>query len=381
MERLPPEDRARGISFPRRQASAVFLLVGTVVLPAAGCRGKAPLAAPPDDPPPAVRTVELRARPLRSTLRYVGTVRTRREVRVLARVPGTIEALPVAEGAAAEAGAVLARLHAPDLDARLRRLRAERSRAITERDYLCDKLRIDERLLASGAVNAAVVDASRRACAGARAAVQAAEAGLDELKVTRDRVVERAPFAGRVLQWLAEPGEYAAHGRPLVLFGSHALEIAVPVSEADVRAGVHVGTPAQLTMPDGRTYPSSVRHVAPVAEGPGRTVEVRVELPEEAGHDLRHGMSVDVAFVRAAVDDAVPVPLRALRERGGETALFVVGEDDRVRRVPVEVKLVEEGWAAVRPAPAPGTRVVVGNLEILEDGRAVYAVAEPEAVR
>ncbi|TNF34970.1 MAG: efflux RND transporter periplasmic adaptor subunit, partial [Deltaproteobacteria bacterium] len=254
--------------------------------------------------------------------------------------------------------------------------RAEVSRARIERDYLCERARTDGALEQAGAVPGAAGDLGRKQCATARAAVRASEAQLHELGVVEARAAEEAPIDGLVLEWLAEPGENVMPGRPLVRIGGSAMELTVALTEADLARGVGVGTAATVSARGGSPIATEIVSLAPLARGPGRTVEATLRLPEPLAQGAYAGMSLDVAVTLERVDDTVSVPSDALLLDGDGAAIFVA-RDGRLARVRVTPGLVAGGWVAVDPPPAADSRVVVGALRGLEDEQPVYAVDAP----
>lgn len=362
----------------------IFALLALAAV--AGCQSRATAPEPPAEALQAVRTVQVRSMGLSQTLDYVGTIRHGREIKVLARVVGTLTALPFKEGASVRKRQVLARVSVPELDVRQQRLGADVQRLLTDRDYLCTNLETDVKLRASGAVSQAKVDASRRRCSSAREAVKAAQAGSRELESSRGKAVERAPFSGRVLRWYAEPGEHVARGRPILLLGDDALEVAVQVTETDLVRGVKAGSAVALTLirPTtrlvARKHAARIRTVAPMASGPGRTVEVRIGLPAELRSAARHGASVDVAFVLAREEDAVAVPEAALSSSVSGATIFIVNKG-RVTAMRIKAGITDEGWVAIKPPPPRGARVAVTNLDVLSDGMKVYPVQDRGGIK
>jgi membrane fusion protein, multidrug efflux system len=363
-------------SLPHGTALAwLGLLAGAL---AVSCRAESkPLEAEPERPR-AVREAMVREVTLREQAQYVGTVRSAREVQILARTAGTLIALPYREGEAVATGDVVARLDDAEATSRRRQARSELRRVRSDRDYVCDSAATDQALAERGSLSTAQADRSRAACSGAQAAVEAAEARVDELGALLQRTEEEAPFDGRLLRWVAEPGENVAPGRPLAVLGGTELEIAVDVTEGDLRRGVEVGTRVVLATPSGLVVESAVVKVAPMLTRPGRTADVRVAVPEPLGQRLRHGESVTVAFVLAEAPDAAAVPERALVRRGSESGVFVIDAQERARWTTLAPGVTEAGWTATEPALEVGARVAVSNLDVLRDGEAVYAVAAPE---
>jgi membrane fusion protein, multidrug efflux system len=371
----------------RKQVNTYFKGIGfALLISAASCEAEPPRVV--ETRPQAVRVIGAQDRLLVHRTAYVGTVRSAREVKVLGRVAGTLTDLPIAEGKHAERGAVLARIDAPDVAARADQARAERERAAAERDYACETFATEQKLYEGGAISAAELDRSRRQCRSGEAAVRAASAQTRELAGRLTDRTERAAFAGRVLEHLAEPGEYVTPGRPLVLMGDGVLELEVAVSERDVahpvahgetvdlrhagRASVAVDTEVEVHVPGGQIT-SRVASVAPRADGPSRTFLVRIPLPPDIG--VRHGMSLDVDFILERSDEETTVvPVEAIVRDQQGAALFLV-EGDVVRRHSVTTGIAEKGWVAVTSPLPPGARVAVSNLDVLHDGAAIYPVA------
>ncbi len=346
-------------------------LVFLVMLLGAGCRPSAPQRQQRTAPSP-VRVVEVERQPIRQTVRYVGTVRVERQVRVAARLPGTLEELSAERGDWVEKDQVIARIDAPDLQARRGQVRAELRRARTDRDYLCKRYDTDQRLAKQQVLEAAKLDASKKMCASAREGVRAVEAKLREVEATLQETVERAPVSGPVLDRLSEPGEQVGPGKPLLVLGTDRREVVVPVAEADRSRGVGVGTRALVTLPDGTTLEVPVDDTGPTAKGPARAAETTLLL--DAKHkQILPGSSVDVEFILHELESATPVPLEALRQTSEGARVYVV-QDGKATAVEVEPTISSGGMVAVEPELDAGAHVAVTNVDTLQDGEAVYAV-------
>ncbi len=366
-----PNEGAR----PRRGVRHMLFAVAAVSLslfgPAwlgLGCATDEPRPAA-DSAPVAVRVAPIVRADLARSVAYVGTVHSRREVEVVARTAGRVIALS-GEGETVGAGRAVARIAVPEIKARVSRLEAELQRAETERDFLCDSFQRDQRLAETGAISKTQLDRSRRACENANAAVAAARAGRREIGAARGKSSETAPFAGRVLQWLAEPGQNVMPGSPLLVFGSHDLEVRAAVGERDLARGVRDGIPARVRLGE-KALRLAVASVAPMATGPGRTTEVTVALPGDVGPG--HGTSVRVDFVVAEAAGAVAVPAAAIAESAAGSIVFVI-EGGRARAVAVAPGIRDRGHIGVDGELAVGDMVAVSNLELLEDGSEVFAV-------
>ncbi|MFP4599657.1 MAG: efflux RND transporter periplasmic adaptor subunit [Persicimonas sp.] len=363
----------------------LVLLLGSLALVGCEIDGAAPEAPEAQVAPAqaasaqAVRVATISARSMRHTLDYVGTVRASRQVAVSAQLPGTLSSLAVDRGDRVAKGQLLAEIEAEDIAARRGQIRAEIRRAKTEHDYLCERFATDKELAEAGVIHGAQLDASRNQCYGSAQAVAAAQAKLGELEATLKKGAVRSPVDGYVLERSAEPGEDVGPGRPLLVLATDGLEVLVPVVESDLRRGIDRGTPAVVGLSQEVDFDAEVDEIAPAAKGPARSAEVTVTLSDSAER-LRPGMSVDVSFVLAELDDATPVPREALVATEEGWAIFVV-DGDTASRVEVERGISESGFVAVEPKLDDGAKVAVSNLDVLRDGARVYAVEAPGGKR
>lgn len=353
------------------------LWLGLVVLPAlvvgiVGCDSGESSTRDATESATAVRVVSVEQRTVHETVDYVGTVRSRETLRVTARVPGTLAEIPVDEGERIESGRLLARIEAPELVAKRERIEAELRRARSEREFLCETYRTDRQLHESDVLPGAKLDESRKRCASGKEGVAAARARLREVETRLKKRRERAPADGIVLEQQAEPGEHVGPGRPLVVLASETREVVVPVTEEDLKRGIEVGTPVRLRVDGRQVVESEVARLDPRAEGPGRTVDGHIPL-EGAAADLRIGRSINTSFVTARETEATPVPREALVETEEGRGLFVVHEGT-ARHKSVEPGIARDNEVTVHPPLEVGQRVVITNLEVLEDGMPVYAV-------
>jgi RND family efflux transporter MFP subunit len=302
---------------------------------------------------------------------YVGTVHSRREVKVLSQTGGAVLSL-TREGETVREDQVVARITAPEIAARSSRMGAEVRRAQTERDFLCETYETDRKLGAAGAITGRQVDMSKKACDSATAALTAARAGSREVGAIRDKSKEKAPFGGLVLQWLVEPGQNVMPGMPLLLLGNHEREVRVQVTERDLERGVREGIPALVRFGE-KTHRLQVSRVAPMATGPSRTFEVKISLPDELKAASVHGTSTRVDFLIAEATNGTAVSEKALAKVEATDVVFVI-DDERARAVSVVPGIRDRGLIEVKGNITAGAWVAVSNLDLLRDGASVFAV-------
>ena len=276
------------------------------------------------------------------------------EVDVATKIAGRLSELGPREGDLVEAGAVVARLDADELRARLRAAEAQveqarrtvdetragvrksasevslagkslqRSEDLVGRGFITrDKLDRDQTGMAGGQAGLAQ---ARSRVSEADAAVVAAAAQADSLKVTLNDAALKAPIGGRVLYRLAEPGEVlAAGGKALTLLdlSDMYMTIYLPTDQA---GQVALNSEARILLDalPGQAIPASVSFVAPKAQFTPRDVETQTEREKlmfrlkvkadpawlAAHRDLAKGGMPGVATVRLDAHAAWPAKLQ-----------------------------------------------------------------------
>lgn len=285
----------------------------------------------------------------------IGTVRPRLRAAVEAKISARIERFPVVTGQRVADGELLVALDSREIRARLEQAQAVRDQA--ERDMTRFAALLDQE-----AVTRAEYDAARARQRVAEAAMTEAETML-----TYTRVV--APFAGVVVRKLADIGDLASPGRPLLeLEDPDHLRLEADVPEALIDR-VAIGAELQLRIASlDRDLTGKVAEIAPSADPGSRTFLAKIDLPSEPG--LRAGQ-----FGRASIpvgqSAALRVPAAAVLQRGQLETAFVV-EDGRAK-----LRLVKTGKRVgddveLLSGIDPGETIVVEGVAALRDGQAVH---------
>jgi RND family efflux transporter MFP subunit len=301
-----------------------------------------------------------------------GEVASSRHTSVSSRVLARIDEVRISAGSRVEAGDVLVVLDARDLRARVgeaeEALRSGRARlALAESEHARAQALYTRGVTAKREVDRVVSELD-----GARAEVRRLEEAREDARTALSFAQLRAPVSGRVVDRLAEPGDTAMPGTPLLqIYDPSVLQVEVPVRESlavHLRVGqrLPVEVPALVASLDG-----VVDEIVPFAEPGARTLLVKVRLldPDER---LFAGMYARVS-VPAGERRRLLIPSRAIEVIGQLAYVDVVGEGGARER-----RLVTAGRAEA------GERTEV--LSGLRAGEHVYALdlpadeqAEPEA--
>jgi RND family efflux transporter MFP subunit len=175
----------------------------------------------------------------------------------------------------------------------------------------------------------------------------------------------RAPFAGSVVERLAQTGEAVAPGTVLyVLAETGAAEVSASIAPADV-AGLRRASDLVFET-RGKTYPLRLLRVGSTVSAPARTQEVRLGFAT-AGPAKQPPVPVgsDGRLLWSDPQPYLPAPL--LVRRGEAIGVFVA--QGKVARF-VALPGAQEGRATAVALPA-ATRVVVRGQATLQDGAAI----------
>ncbi len=297
-----------------------------------------------------------------------GQVASARQTAVASRVLARIEDVRVRAGSPVAEGDVLVVLDARDLGARLgeteEALRAAQARLeLAQSDYA----RVQE-LFGSGVVPQQRLDQASSALRAATAEVAARAEAREQARAGRSFAEIRSPVTGRVVDRLAEPGDTAVPGQPLMrIYDPSLLRVEVPVRES-LAVALAVGDVLRVEVPAlDETLEGPIDELVPFAEPGARTLLVKVRLPRTDGR-LFAGMFARVA-IPAGVRRRIVVPERAVQRVGQLESVLVVSESGEVER-----RMVTTGQRAgaarveVLSGLTPGERVLVADAEPPAEG-------------
>lgn len=320
-----------------------MLSIGISLLVATQSFASAPVETFPVSP--AVRAV---------TEEVVGSVRTRVRSVIEAKVSGRISELPVTLGQKVKSGDLLAKIDAREIQARLEQAEAQNEQASRDLERV--------RTLAEKQV------ASKQELDNAQARARVAEAALREARTMLGYVNVTAPFDGVVSRRLAEVGDLAAPGKPLLEIEDRGeLRFEADVPEALIGM-VNAGDTIEVTIPTlDKTFPAIVGEVSPTADAASRTFLVKLDLP--ASPDLRAGQ-----FGRAAVPvgeaKSLRIPAAAILRRGQMEIVFVNDNGKARLRLVRTGKSFPDG-VEILSGLSEGDSVILTNPAGLVDGQSL----------
>jgi RND family efflux transporter MFP subunit len=284
----------------------------------------------------------------------VGTVRAKTRAAVEPKVSGRIVQLRVSLGQQVQAGEELAVIDAQEIRARL-------DQAIALREQAGGELKRAQSLLDQKVNTPQEFEAVQARFRVADAAVKEAEAMLAYTRVT-------APFAGLVTRKIAEAGDLAAPGRPLLeIEDPQLLRFEADVPEAlteQIKQGDRLAVRIAYHQ---ETFSGQVVEVAPVADPNSRTFLVKIDLPSNP--HLRAGQFGRVA-IPLGESPILRIPREAVIRRGQLEMAFVV-ETNRAYLRLVKTGKDHETDREILAGLQIGDTVVVRGASVLRDGQLV----------
>lgn len=367
--------------------------------------------------PPQASSIVASKSPLVRTLQFSARVATLSRVDVGATLTARVREVLVGEGAPVEVGDVLVRLESEELKAALAQAEANERQAqarlsglrstgrlavqasVTQAESVLVAARAElqrtQDLVSQGFLSQSRLDEARRAVDVAQAQVSAARAQRDANADSGTDVAQAqaqlalasaarrsaqvrlketdisAPAKGKVLSRSVEPGQIVQPGRALMTLAlSGPLQLVAQVDERYLEQ-LAPGQPAQVLADayPARAFQARVLSIAPVVNSQRGAIEVKFSLPAAAPDFLREDMTVSIEVETARREQALVVPVSALRSEANAEPTVWVERDGRVEERRVRLGLRTLAWAEVLeglnegdavlfgPAPGPGARV------------------------
>jgi len=349
-----------------------FALNLAAPLLAAALLSSTPVSAQQGPPPANVRTDTVTHELMAPHLDVPGTIIARNDSRISSEIAGRVEWIAEV-GATIEEGEPIARLDQRILNLQLQENEAEIASLEASLNYQqAEANRLQELATRNNAAASRVEEAVSNAEMTRQRLVQA-RVERDRTLYTIERSQMPAPFRGRVVERLVEPGEFAGTGTVVArLVDTDHLEVTAqaPVSVAQFIEGV---TTLPVSLGGALPIEAAIRTIIPVGDQVTRTFEIRVALPEGRGII---GTPVRVAVPSNEPRDVIAVPRDAIILRADGTYVFRIDDENIAERILVETGVAQDERIEVRGGVEVGDRVVIRGGESLRAGQTVVIAGD-----
>jgi RND family efflux transporter MFP subunit len=324
----------------------------------------------PEGPPPTPVTVaQAESREMAEMLLVPGTVISRNDAQVSAEISGRLSW--VAEvGDLIREGEAIARIDDTLLQLQISDNRSQVNRLSANIDYLQSQVDRFTALAASNGAARQQLDEAHNQLTMAHEDLNQARNALARTQYQLDRAVVAAPFSGRVVDRVSNPGEFIQPGGTLVrLVDTTNLEIQAQ-APLDVARFLTAGLPVRVSDRDGfvSSAENRIRTVVPVGDARSRMMEVRIELDDPR---WVVGSALRIALPRSEVRTVLAVHRDALILRQDSMFVYRVNSDSTVERVPVSTGIGDGALIEIRGELQDGDDIVIRGNERLQPGQAV----------
>jgi RND family efflux transporter MFP subunit len=247
----------------------------------------------------------------------VGTITAGTASTISSKLMGVVRSVSVQEGDIVKKGDLLVIIDQ-------RQVKAQLERALANAKVASKEYKRYQQLLKDQSASQQEFDRAEARYREAKAAVAAA-------RVSRKDAQVRAPYDGRVVAKMINPGDLASPGTPFLTVeqtGFFRTDLVLP--ERHIQA-VQLGLEVKVIVPalNNQEIMGEIGRIVPSADARSRSFQVKVSMP--ADHlDLKSGMFARVAIPLGEAGMLL-VPQTAIVEQGQLSGIFIV-DDNRIAR-------------------------------------------------
>ncbi len=266
-------------------------------------------------PSEVISTVPVQATQWEQIRRSVGTLEAKRGVMITAELTGRVDQILFDSGAVVEKGALLIEQNIETEAAQLRS--AEASLALAKANLKRSKDLFKKRVVSQSQLDAADAE------------YKAAQAQVENARVTLERKSIRAPFKGKLGIRQVNVGEDLAPNQPIVSLQTSdpmLVNFSLPQKDLSVtRLGLEVRLQSDAV--PGRVYKGTITAINPEVNARSRNVLIQATLANEDGL-LLPGMFASVDIVMPEKRQVTYVPLTAIQYATFGDSVFVIESEN-----------------------------------------------------
>lgn len=311
-----------------------------------------------------------------------GTVSAQQTVDVRPQISATIKAVHIKEGQFVRKGDRLFTLDSRTEEANLSKAEAQ---VLKDRSDLMNAERNLERqreLFRQEYISQSEFDAAQNQVDISRGQLAVDLASVEASRVARSFNEITAPIAGRTggisvyPGSLVQPGTSTASGAVLVSITQiDPINVSFTLPERELAAlqqayaRGEVPVTAKLDLAEQTELQGKLTFIDNAVDMASGTIRLKAEFPN-ADHRLWPGMFVTVRLAPRTLTGVLTVPAQAVQTGPEKKFLYVIGKDQKVEALPVNVRLLQDGFAVIEGVAA-GARVVVEGSQNLRPGSVV----------
>lgn len=359
------------------------LIAAVFCLALVGCDKPAP--AGPSPVQVSVQQPERRAIEIERD--FIGEVAAVEEAEIRSKVNGRVLSVEFEEGSLVQQGQPLFRIDSDSLLAALNEAKANVSKAQADQTkVLADQTRY-KTLVEKGTISRQAYDDIINKVAQAKAALDAAQAQLNQAQTMMQESAIVSPYNGRIGRAQVKIGELVTANQTLMATVSttESVRVDFALSERDylqlVRPILESNQPrpllpVKLLLADGSLYPESglITFSDRTISSDTGTFAVAATFPNPQ-EVLRPGMFGRIRAVVKQIDDALLIPNRAVQEVLDRNFISLVDSSGTVEQREVKLGAQANGFVQIISGLSEGEQVIVDGHHKARPGMQVKAIA------
>lgn len=320
----------------------------------------------------AVPTGFAKRETIKPVLTFAGNLDPVWQAKIASKIAGRIQSVLVNEGDYVEAGTVLAALDSSEIDATVNAARGSVYDAKANLEQAATTLARYQRLLEKGAISQQEVDNASFARDMAAGKLESAQGTYENAYSRMEGTRVITPHAGYVVKRYYQEGYYAKDTDALFNVADiSTLLVKINIPEGQIGA-VALGSVAEIEVPamPGKKFQGKVTKIAAVADAPGRTFASEVSIPNSEGL-LRGGVYANVYIKSNDKPNALVVPQSAIVMREDQRTVFVLDQDNFVKRKVLTTGYIGNGLVEVLGGLEENERIIIGGQNKIREGSKV----------
>ena len=311
-----------------------------------------------------------------------GSVSARQTVEVRPQISATIKTVHIKEGQFVRQGE---RLFTLDTRTEAANLSKAEAQLVKDRADLANAERNLERqreLFRQKFISQALLDTAQNQVDGLRGQYAVNQAAAEASRVARSFGEMSAPIAGRTGAISVFPGSLVqpSGGALLSITQIDPINVSFTLPERELmtlQQALAKGAVPVSVLADNEKLDGRLVFVDNAVDSASGSIRLKAEFPNRENR-LWPGMFVSVTLAPKILVAAIIVPVQAVQTGPERKFIYIVGQDDTVASVPVQVRLIQDGIAVVEGLEV-GARVVVEGAQNLRPGSVVAETKPGEA--
>lgn len=321
-------------------------------------------------PPVAVKSYTVTTADVPQSFEFTGTLKGDKQTRLSTKIMGQITYLPFEEGDKVSKGETLLKIRSDDLEAKKAQVKAgkeEANAALTNIEANYNRIKT---LYENKTATQKEMDDIQMAYDMTKAKVKQVEEMEREVNDYLTYSNLKAPIDGYIVMKMAQEGDIAAPGMPLVVIeGMEQLKVVAQVPESQIGLFT-IGDEVKIRIDAlDRSYAGTVEQVNPGANPASRQFRIQVLL-SETDDNLKSGMYAKVVLEKGA-REVVAIDEEWLVKRGQLTGVYTLNSNQEAMLRWVRTGKKIDGKIEILSGLNNGETIIAAADGILRDGQKV----------